>query len=71
MHAHPEQAKGEFVVVIGGAEKKVAKPLADYQSLLTILLQELSLKQAVSLACRITKGKRKILYALALQLTRK
>ncbi len=69
---HPEQHKGEFVVVVAGAKKVDADPLLEeYRLLLKTLLSELSLKQAVSLAVKITNASKKKLYALALEITRR
>ena len=68
---NPVQQKGEFVVILQGDILKENELSADdekIKSLLTTLLSELSLKQAVSLACKITDGNRKKIYALALTL---
>ena len=62
-----ENLKGEMVVVVDGAPEIVADdaPLAD---LLTILLDEVPLKQAASIAARISGESRNRLYQLALSL---
>jgi 16S rRNA (cytidine1402-2'-O)-methyltransferase len=63
--------KGEFVVLIAG---KITQPDADYgtildnKTILQQLLTEVSIKQAVSLAVKLTGQKKNELYALALQL---
>lgn len=65
-----EQQKGEFVIVLQGAEPqaKFAQEQEKLMALLKHLLSELSVKQAVSLACKITAFNRRVVYALALQL---
>lgn len=66
-----EQQKGEFVIVLQGAESNHAKtPELAIRNLLQILLTELSVKQAVSLVCKILSANRKIVYALALELAK-
>jgi 16S rRNA (cytidine1402-2'-O)-methyltransferase len=59
--------KGEFVLVVEGAAP-VAGRDEEAQHTLEILLTALPLKQAVTLATRITGAKRNRLYELALQL---
>jgi len=59
--------KGEFVVLVSGAGARHAT-LNDVTRLLTILLHELPLKQAVKLASQISGANRKTLYAAALQI---
>lgn len=68
--ADPNQQKGEFVILIHGKirEKKESVEIRA-EEVLKILMSELSLKQAVSLAVKITGGSRKKLYELALKLT--
>ncbi|MCX7121455.1 MAG: 16S rRNA (cytidine(1402)-2'-O)-methyltransferase [Gammaproteobacteria bacterium] len=67
--AHPEKQKGEFVIVLQGApvENYAEDKLAD---LLKILLSEVSVKQAVSLACKITGANKNSVYAQAVNLAR-
>lgn len=67
----PQQSKGEFVIILQGASKKNRDPAAVDTRLLQILLSELPLKQAVSLAVQITGKKRKALYSLALEAQKK
>lgn len=63
------QQKGEFVIVLQGAAiPAVEKTTASLPALLKHLLTELPLKQAVSLACKITGDSRNTVYALALEL---
>jgi 16S rRNA (cytidine1402-2'-O)-methyltransferase len=66
-----EEQKGEFVIVVQGMVHNTADSSESAMSLtelLTHLLTELSVKQAVSLACKITGLNRKVVYAQALQL---
>lgn len=62
------QQKGEFVVLIEGADFCEDDDILANRHLLTVLLAELPLKQAVALSAKITGGHRKQLYALALSL---
>lgn len=64
------QQKGEFVVLLQGVKEvtNLDSKIHEYKKILEILLEELSLKQAVSLAVRLTGGKRSVLYSLALEL---
>jgi 16S rRNA (cytidine1402-2'-O)-methyltransferase len=61
------QQKGEFVLLVSGAKNEVASS-NDARRILTALLYELPLKQAVKLAAQISGENRKTLYALALQI---
>ncbi|PIZ04649.1 MAG: 16S rRNA (cytidine(1402)-2'-O)-methyltransferase [Gammaproteobacteria bacterium CG_4_10_14_0_8_um_filter_38_16] len=64
-----EQKKGEFVIVVSGAAVQEEKNTTEaLNALLVHLLSELSVKQAVSLACKISGEHRKLVYAKALQL---
>ncbi|AKQ33223.1 16S rRNA (cytidine(1402)-2'-O)-methyltransferase [Candidatus Coxiella mudrowiae] len=61
-----EQQKGEFVVLVEGHPEKTKEINEEHRHLLTVLLQELSLKEAVALATKISGISRKQLYPLAL-----
>jgi 16S rRNA (cytidine1402-2'-O)-methyltransferase len=69
LSAYPDQQRGEFVLLVSGAE-----PVADAGSgeqlmqTLTVLLGELPLKQAVKLAAQLTGEKRNKVYETALAL---
>lgn len=64
-----ERQKGEFVIVVSGAEDAGADPKAkSNRELLEALLEELPLKTAVKLAAAISGASRNRLYALALEL---
>lgn len=65
---NPEKQCGEFVVLVHGAAKQETKEISDEDlKVLDVLLEELSVKQAVHLAARITGKKKNLLYQLALQ----
>jgi len=61
------QQKGEFVLLVSGAEKQSAST-NDVLLMLTTLLQELPLKQAVKLTAQISGENRKKIYIMALQI---
>lgn len=70
LNSDKNQQKGEFVVIVEGSE--YLNPYEkDLQRILGILLSELPIKQATSLAAKITHEKKNKLYALALALTGK
>ncbi len=60
------QQKGEFVVLVAGFEK--VQDNAESERVLTILLEQLPLKQAAALASKITGENKNQLYQLALRL---
>lgn len=63
-----EQQKGEIVILIQGvAQPEVEGDAAEYERILHILMEEMPLKQAVSIAARITGAKRNLLYDLAVK----
>ena len=65
--AHADECRGEVVILLRGAvAEDNAQVSVDPQAVLSILLQELPLKQAVSLACKITGERRNTLYDFAL-----
>jgi 16S rRNA (cytidine1402-2'-O)-methyltransferase len=68
--AEPNRSKGEFVLIVEGAESERDDALADARRTLEILLEELPVKQAAQMASRITGVRRNELYRLALQLKR-
>lgn len=58
--------KGEFVLII--PPQGIIKETAAHEHILTVLLTELPLKQAVRLACQLTKVPKNELYQMALEL---
>jgi len=62
----PVQRKGEFVILVGGAVKRTQDLSTETERVLRILQDELPLKQACSIAARITGEKKNLLYRLAL-----
>ena len=67
--ADTNQQRGEFVLLISGAEVVESAAISDEaQRILQLLLAELPLKQAAKLAADISGAKKNDLYALALQL---
>lgn len=65
--AHQDECRGEIVLLLAGAEAVNDAGVAVHpQDVLAILLQELPLKQAVSLASKITGARRNELYEAAL-----
>ncbi|MGS2724624.1 16S rRNA (cytidine(1402)-2'-O)-methyltransferase [Porticoccus sp. GXU_MW_L64] len=67
--ADSNQQRGEIVLVVAGAEPK--EQIADnleQQRVLGLLLEELSVKQASTLAAKITGGNKKELYKLAVEM---
>ncbi|MDO8414014.1 MAG: 16S rRNA (cytidine(1402)-2'-O)-methyltransferase [Gallionellaceae bacterium] len=67
LHADANNQRGEFVLLLSGAEVKTGLD-AEAERVLSLLLQELPLKQAVQLAVQITGIGRKELYPRALQI---
>jgi len=68
LEADPNQQKGEFVIVLEGASKSIDTMSVGVESVLKILLEELSVKQASKLAAKITGLKKNDVYKLALEL---
>ncbi len=67
LNSDPNNQRGEFVVLISGAQPRPGLS-AETRDTLSLLLEELPLKQAVRLATQITGAKRSELYPLALQM---
>ena len=67
--ADSDQQKGEFVVLVHGAEKAaVAVVDAQTERVLTVLMAQLPLRQATALAAQISGIGKNVLYEYALQL---
>lgn len=66
--ADPHRQKGEFVILIEGADSERDESQAEADRVLAILMAECPLKQAASLAAQITGQKKNALYERALQM---
>jgi 16S rRNA (cytidine1402-2'-O)-methyltransferase len=66
LSADAQRTRGEFVLVLHGIDER-ADDAAAAQRVLDLLLAELPLKQAVSLAARISGAPRNVLYEQALR----
>jgi 16S rRNA (cytidine1402-2'-O)-methyltransferase len=67
-----DQQRGESVLVVAGAAPvEMADETVEQTRVLTVLLEELPLKQAAELAARLTGGRRNELYRMALDLQEK
>ncbi len=65
----PNRQRGEFVLLVAGAPPAEKEEIgAEAQRILSLLLAELPLKQAVKLAAEISGEKKNAIYDLALQL---
>jgi 16S rRNA (cytidine1402-2'-O)-methyltransferase len=65
--ADPNRQRGEFVLVVGPRPAAIDAAASEQSRVLRLLLAEVPLKQAVSLAAAITGARRNALYDLALQ----
>jgi 16S rRNA (cytidine1402-2'-O)-methyltransferase len=68
LQSDANQQKGEFVVLVKGAVKQESDNSADITQTLKILLDELSISQAVALTVKLTGEKKNKVYAKALEL---
>lgn len=66
--AEPQRTRGEFVLVVAGAGPQAGTDVGEARRVLEVLLSEVPVKQAVSLAARLTGGRRNELYELALSM---
>ena len=67
-HAHPLMQRGEIVILVAGIDEEAsATKEVIPENVLDILLAELPLKQAVTLASEITGERKNILYEMALK----
>jgi len=67
--ADHNQQKGEFVVLLAGAEPEVLQDIgAEEVRILTLLLAELPIKKAAAIAASLTGHKKKALYDAALEI---
>ena len=68
LSADPDRIKGEFVLIVEGAQRNRDAELAEARRTLEVLLEELPVKQAAALAAKITGARKNELYAMALEL---
>jgi 16S rRNA (cytidine1402-2'-O)-methyltransferase len=66
--ADPDRGRGEFVLIVEGAAPRTHDARESAHRTLAMLLEELPLKQAVSLAARLTGSRRNELYRMALEI---
>ena len=69
--ADANRGRGEFVLIVEGAAPRGRDAEGDGRSTLEILLETLPVKQAVSLAVRLTGGRKNELYRMALQMKKR
>ena len=69
--ADANQLKGEFVLLVGGAEAAAPRATGEMQRVLEALLRELPVSQAVKLAVEITGARKNDVYELALKLKKR
>ena len=67
MEQDENSTRGEFVIVIAGAEGGPDESLEQGRSIMDILLTELPVSQAASLAARISGSRKKLLYEYGLK----
>lgn len=70
LEEEPMRTRGEFVLVVAGAEPQEHPESRESERVLALLMAQLPLKQAVSLAAEITHGRKNALYRRALDLAR-
>lgn len=68
LRADANRQRGEFVLIAEGARVGGKSAGADWERILSVLLAELPLAQAVKLTCKLTGAKKNAAYARALQL---
>ena len=68
LNSDPNNQRGEFVLLVEAAETKQDGLSSEVEKTLSLLLEELPLKQAVQLAVKITGGNKNELYQRALEI---
>ena len=69
MKADEHQQRGEFVLVVRGADDAAGDDGdGEARRVLSVLMEELPLKQAAALSARLTGGKKNELYQMALRM---
>lgn len=71
MEQDENSTRGEFVVVIEGAEMSPDDSIEQGRSIMDVLLTELSVSQSASLAARLSGARKKVLYEYGLEKTGK
>ena len=66
LQGNQDRQRGEFVLIVEAAGN--ADPAADWEPLLSALLEEMPLARAVKVVCRLTGAKKKAVYQHALAL---
>lgn len=66
LQADEQQQRGEFVIVVQGADDDSEKDVQAAQGIMDVLCEELPLSQAASLAARISGVRKKLLYGYGL-----
>lgn len=61
-----QQQRGEFVIIVQGAEAPDDAALSEGRRVMSILMQELPMSQAAALAARISGARKKLLYEYGL-----
>jgi len=65
--ADPNQQRGEIVLLLRGADRKAETDIdSEAERVMSVLLEELSVKQAAALGAKLTGVKKKLLYQWAL-----
>jgi 16S rRNA (cytidine1402-2'-O)-methyltransferase len=70
LNSDTNNQRGEFVLLVAGAQTREDVLSSEVEKTLSLLLEELPLKQAVQLAVKITGGNKNELYQRALELKR-
>jgi 16S rRNA (cytidine1402-2'-O)-methyltransferase len=63
--------KGEFVLIVEGADASQTPDPDSARHALSVLLDELPLKQAVEIAVKLTGAKKNVLYKMALAIKKR
>ena len=69
LEARPERIRGEFVLIVNRGTASADTASVQGERVLGLLLPELPLKRAVTLAAEISGGRKNALYRRALELT--
>lgn len=68
VEADSNQQRGEIVLVVAGADQQLSADEERQQEVLQVLLEELPVKQASTIAAKLTGGNKKVLYKMAVEL---